>query len=651
MFAGFLPISRVMQKDEIIILIVDDDQALGKAMSEILSRAGFKPMHCTKPDDALNTMKLQSVRCAIVDCMLPKMNGRELAKKMKEEDPNLPIIMMSGIYKDKNFIREAMAMTGAQSFLTKPFDLEDLLGEMENLFKDSIEISIDPLHSLLSKNDITHKERIRTVNEIDTIHAFDLPWLYSLLLHPRINGHLNIISAEGEVSGVGFQKGSIVQVNQEDAKSYFGVLLVEHGFISQADFDESMRAQGKAKKIGDRLVDANLISPHAVHVVMAEQQGIRLSKTVADTSVKVNFIESEEIRENAITDRVALTELLNEWLVSKVTTDWLKANYIPWMRYNVKRGPEFSPYHRVLGIPVVQAVPDIMKLLLEKETLEHSIAALKVSEEKFYRAHHALCISRVIRFGEQTTNNDYSMQRERLKKLVPALEKQNHFERLGVSQKAKDAEIKRAYHELAKILHPDKLAPDAPADVRELQNKAFEYISDAYETLDGNTKGNYIMELERGKAEAILQAEQLADQARPLMTKGDFKKARGYLETAVKLAPPSSDTRLLYMWSVLKTMGPERDMKVLSMLRDEQALIPPEDRHSALYQFVKGLLLKGNADYDGAKKSLEHAISMDADFIDARRELNALAMHANKPVDLLRGDLKDVVGLLFKKKK
>ena len=59
-------------------------------------------------------------------------------------------------------------------------------------------------------------------------------------------------------------------------------------------------------------------------------------------------------------------------------------------------------------------------------------------------------------------------------------------------------------------------------------------------------------------------------------------------------------------------------------------------------------------DFENSKKNLQHAVSLDPDFIDARREIMLVGSSQsadNKPVDLLRGDLKDVVGLLFKKKK
>jgi len=642
-----------MQKEDITILIVDDDQTLGKALQQGLIKAGFKTHWVSKPDEAISFVKLQQIHLAIVDCMLPKMNGKDLVKKIKlETSPTLPVILMSGIYRDRGFIRDAIKETGATIFLTKPFDVDTFISEVENALKGIIDIPIPRILQFLATQELSPKERMAAIDEAETVHAFELPWLFSLLLHNKVAGHLNIISADGEVSGVGFSNGEIVQVFQEDLRSYFGVLLIEHGFITKTEIDDVVKTQG-TKKLGERLVDANLLSPHAIDTVMEEQQGIRLSKTITDTSVKISFIETGEMRANAHTDRTAFTNLLNEWVVSKLTLDWLKLFYVPWMTHNLKKGPEWAQHHRVFSVPAVQKAPGISKALLESSTLADAQRVLQLSDDIFFRAVHLLVVSRVFRFGEANSASDFVDLRGRLSKLLETLEKQNYFERLGVSPKAKEVELKRAYHELAKVLHPDKLTPDTPSDIRDLAKKTFEKISLAYATLtDPKAKASYMMDLERGKADAILEAEQFAEEARPLLSKGDIRKATTLLENSVKLAPPTSEIRLLLMWAKLKKQGAEKDTAMHTDVKEEMNSVPPEDRHNTLFHFVKGLYLRVTGDLDGAKRNLEHVLAQDSEFIDARRELNILqALTPAKQGNILSGDIKDVVGLFFNRKK
>jgi len=647
-----------MQKEDVHILIVDDDATLGKSLSEALTRQGLKATHIAKPDEVLKFIKLQAIQLAIVDCMLPKMNGRDLTKAMRQAyksdtGRDLPVILMSGIYKDRAFAREATQQTGAINFMTKPFELKELFAEVNKVIQPLLDPPLVRLQQFLMMGDLSPKERIACVDEADTVHGFDLPWIFSLLMHKNISGHLNIISADGDVAGVGFQDGAIVQVYQEDLKSYFGVLLVEHGCMTQSELDDFMKNAG-GKKLGERLVESNLISPHMIEIVMAEQQGIRLSSTIANTSVKVNFIESDEMRVNSVIDRSTLIDLINEWLTSKFTDDWLKSYYVPWQAHGVKQGAEWASTHRVFSTAAIQRVPDVAKVLLASPSLDAAQIALKVDDARFYRAVHALVVSRVVRFSETAAKGDYDAQRNRLKKLNETLAAQNYFERLGVSQKAKDSEFKRAYFELAKVLHPDKLPQDAPADVRDLTKQTFEKISAAYNALtDAKSKEQYIKELEKGDAESQLQAESLSEQARTLLTKGDIKKAREALEQAIKLAPPRSETKLLHIWARLKTQGAAREPGLLTAINEELGGIPPEDRHNALFFFVRGIFMATNGDLDGARRNFDHVLNQNPDFIEARRELQLLAQaeQSTKTVNLFSGDLKDVVGMLFKKKK
>lgn len=646
-----------MQKSELNILIVDDDVNLGKALREAFVRSGMKATHVTKPDEALSFTKLQPVDAAVIDCMLPKMNGRVLAKKLREEMPDMPILLMSGIYKDKNFAREAVQETGAIGFLTKPFDLQEMVSSIEKKLEPKLEAPMPPLKALFLKDAISYKERIKTINAAEEIHGFELPWVLSLLLHPKIKGHLNIVGTDGEICGVGVQDGKIVQVNQNDTKSFFGVLMVEYGFITQEDLEEVMRTTGKTKKMGERLVEANVLSPHAIDIVMAEQQNLRLSKTVVDAPVQVNFVDSDEdIRVDAVTERTGLIDLINEWMLSKIKLEWLKSSYLPWMSYNVKQGAAFDQNHPALKIPVVQRVPQLMSFLLGKENLEQALMESSIDEEAFFPALHVLMLTQVVRFGEAVNLTDMASQHKRLKNLLVELEKQNYYERLHVIPKAKEADVKHAYHELAKILHPDKLRKETPPEIRDLTKKCFALISAAYETLsDPQKKAQYALELEKGKAESILAAEQLIESARPILTKGDAKHALTLIEEAKKLAPPTAEALLLHMWARMKSASTDAaGVKASEKVREELLQIPPEDRHTATFYFVRGLHLRLLGDFEGAKKNLNHAVSLAPDFIDARRELvvlNGVQTAANPKTDLLRGDLKDVVGMLFKKKK
>ncbi|MDX9730850.1 MAG: DnaJ domain-containing protein, partial [Bdellovibrionales bacterium] len=468
----------------------------------------------------------------------------------------------------------------------------------------------------------------------------------------KISGLLNIINAEGDPALVGFKNGEIIQVANRDQKSYFGVLLVEHGFIEQEELDAAMELTSSAKRLGERLVDANILSPHAISIVMAEQQGIRLGKIVSNTSVKISFVETEDLREEASIDTNMLHDIFNDWVTSKFPVDWIKTFYTPWVRHKVIEGPDYNDSNRTMSGPSVLRASKMLTLLSKGITFDAMQMESGLSDDEFFPAFHNLVLGGCLRFGEEIKTTDIQVQRKRLNNLEKDLERQNYFERLGVSPRAKDSEIKRAYHELAKTIHPDRLDGDAPLDIRDLARKCFNMIQEAHETLsDTASRDNYILELEQGRAEKIIEAEQMMEQAHHCLTKGDVRRAKEILENAVLNVPITTDMRLLLMWSQIKSPGADKDTELVQKLKDQLSSIPPEDRHNSIYFFVKGLVLKAAHDLDGARRSLEQSIGIEPNFVDAKRELNLLSLQigkaTDKPVDLLRGDLKDVLGALL----
>jgi len=65
-----------MKKEDIRILIAEDDVILGKALKQAVDRAGFHADHFARPDEALSATKRQSYHACVVDCM-PPQNARD----------------------------------------------------------------------------------------------------------------------------------------------------------------------------------------------------------------------------------------------------------------------------------------------------------------------------------------------------------------------------------------------------------------------------------------------------------------------------------------------------------------------------------------------------------------------------------------------
>lgn len=111
------------------ILIVDDDEGILEALQELFAALGYST--AVSPDgDALLTLDNKNLPDLIIlDVLLSGKDGRELCKILKSNDAtkNIPIIMFSAHPTARNSVFDY----GADDFVAKPFEMDELLGRVE----------------------------------------------------------------------------------------------------------------------------------------------------------------------------------------------------------------------------------------------------------------------------------------------------------------------------------------------------------------------------------------------------------------------------------------------------------------------------------------------------------------------------------------
>ncbi|MEA2022502.1 MAG: response regulator, partial [Candidatus Caldatribacteriota bacterium] len=106
------------------ILVIDDEQNIRKMLIRVLSPEGFIVKEADNGLEALKRLQKESYSLVLLDLKMPGLNGIETLKKIRENDLNLPVIMMSA-YGSIHEAVEAMKL-GALDYLIKPFDIEEL---------------------------------------------------------------------------------------------------------------------------------------------------------------------------------------------------------------------------------------------------------------------------------------------------------------------------------------------------------------------------------------------------------------------------------------------------------------------------------------------------------------------------------------------
>lgn len=109
---------------KIKILLVEDDQSLGYLMTDFLASKGFEMTLCKDGISGWNTFASQTFHFAILDVMLPGMDGFKLAKKIREKQSNIPIIFVTARSMKEDKINGFNL--GVDDYITKPFDEDEL---------------------------------------------------------------------------------------------------------------------------------------------------------------------------------------------------------------------------------------------------------------------------------------------------------------------------------------------------------------------------------------------------------------------------------------------------------------------------------------------------------------------------------------------
>jgi len=118
-----------MEKTEIRIAVVDDENLLLTAFSSLMRQYGYKADFFSDPVAALESILGNPGRyhLVIADIKMPQMDGVTFVKKLRFVLPNLPIIFMTG-YGNEDLRQQSMAL-GKIVYLEKPFPLEATLKE------------------------------------------------------------------------------------------------------------------------------------------------------------------------------------------------------------------------------------------------------------------------------------------------------------------------------------------------------------------------------------------------------------------------------------------------------------------------------------------------------------------------------------------
>lgn len=115
------------------ILLIEDDERLSTVLGKGLEERGYQVQVASDGEMGLNLFENGDFDLIITDLILPKLNGIDLCKKIREKDSMLPLLMLTALGTTDDKLEGFDA--GADDYLVKPFDLRELLARIKTLLK------------------------------------------------------------------------------------------------------------------------------------------------------------------------------------------------------------------------------------------------------------------------------------------------------------------------------------------------------------------------------------------------------------------------------------------------------------------------------------------------------------------------------------
>jgi heavy metal response regulator len=115
------------------ILLVEDDLKIASFVTKGLKQAGYAVDHATDGEEGLHLALTEPYDAAIIDIMLPKLDGLSIIERMRREKINTPVIILSAMRTVDDRVKGLQ--TGGDDYMTKPFSFSELLARVQGLIR------------------------------------------------------------------------------------------------------------------------------------------------------------------------------------------------------------------------------------------------------------------------------------------------------------------------------------------------------------------------------------------------------------------------------------------------------------------------------------------------------------------------------------
>lgn len=166
------------------ILVIEDEIQIARVLKMELEFEGYEVLVEHDGKSGLETAMNADIDLILLDVMLPELSGFEVLRRLRKVNTHIPIILLTA--RNSTFDKVAGLDHGANDYITKPFEIEELLARIRSCLRHYSKNQIEEAGSILSLSDLVINTDTREVERSGTLITLT-PKEYDLLVYLIIN--------------------------------------------------------------------------------------------------------------------------------------------------------------------------------------------------------------------------------------------------------------------------------------------------------------------------------------------------------------------------------------------------------------------------------------------------------------------------------